>query len=66
MLVAAAQTLGLYRQHLPAAVKKRVVLEIQRDLNKLPVTTLGERVMTALQELPPSAIANWGVRRRSA
>jgi protein required for attachment to host cells len=64
VLVAAAQTLGLYREHLPAAVKKRVVLEIQRDLNKLPVATLGERVLAALQELPPSAIARWGVRPR--
>lgn len=66
VLVAAAQTLGLYRQHMPAAVKKRVVLEIQRDLNKLAATTLGERVLEALQELPPSAIARWGVRRPRA
>ena len=66
VLVAAAQTLGIYRRHLPAAVRKRVILEIQRDLNKLPVATLGRRVMAALQELPPSVIASWGVRRPSA
>jgi len=62
VLVAAPQTLGVYRRHLPAAVRKRVILEIQRDLNKLPVARLGERVLAALQELPPSVTARWGVR----
>jgi protein required for attachment to host cells len=66
VLVAASQTLGIYRRHLPAPVRKRVILEIQRDLNKLPVATLGKRLLAALQELPPSATASWGVRRRSA
>jgi protein required for attachment to host cells len=65
VLVAAPQTLGVYRRHLPAPVRKRVILEIQRDLNKLPVATLEKRVMAALQELRPSVIANWGVRRRT-
>jgi protein required for attachment to host cells len=65
VLVAAPQTLGIYRRHLPAAVRKRVILEIQRDLNKLPVATLEKRVLAALQELRPSVIANWGVRRRT-
>jgi len=64
VLIAAPQTLGIYRRHLPAAVRKRVILEIQRDLNKLPVTSLGKRVMAALHELPPSVTANWGVKRR--
>lgn len=66
VLVAASQTLGIYRRHLPAAVRKRVILEIQRDLNKLPVATLGKRVLAALQELPPSVTASWGVRRPRA
>lgn len=66
VLVAAPQTLGVYRRHLPAAVRQRVILEIQRDLNKLPVATLHKRVLAALGELPPSITASWGVRRRSA
>jgi protein required for attachment to host cells len=65
VLVAAPHTLGIYRRHLPAAVRKRVILEIQRDLNKLPVATLHKRVLTALQELPPSVTASWGKRPRS-
>jgi protein required for attachment to host cells len=64
VLVAAPQTLGIYRRHLPAAVRQRVILEIQRDLNKLPVATLNKRVLAALNELPPSVTASWGVRRR--
>jgi protein required for attachment to host cells len=66
VLIAAPQTLGIYRRHLPAAVRKRVILELQRDLNKLPVATLEKRVLAALQDLPPSVTANWGVRRRTA
>lgn len=62
VLVAAPHTLGVYRRHLPAEVRKRVILEIQRDLNKLPVTKLGERVLAAIRELPPSVTARWGVR----
>lgn len=63
VLIAAPKTLGSYRQHLPAAVSDRVIVEIQRDLNKLPVATLGKRVLAALEKLPPSAIANWGTAR---
>lgn len=64
VLVVAPQTLGIYRRHLPAAVRQRVILEVQRDLNKLPVDALHKRVLAALNELPPSVTANWGVWRR--
>ena len=61
VLVAAPKLLGLYRRHLPAAIRECVVLEIRRDLVRLTPAELTERVRAAVMELPPSAIA----RRRT-
>jgi protein required for attachment to host cells len=65
VLVAASQTLGIYRRHLPAPVRKRVILEIQRDLNKRQWPRFAS-VLAALQELLPFVTASWGVRRPRA
>ena len=55
VLVAAPRLLGIYRQHLSAALRDRVVLEFKVDLTKLSVTELSKRVREAIAALPASA-----------
>ena len=64
VLIAAPRLLGVYRKHLPAAVRDRIALELKLDLTKLPVAELNQRVREALQELPLSVIARFRAPRR--
>lgn len=59
VLIAAPRLLGTYRQHLSAAVRDRVILEFKRDLTKLPVAELNQRVREALSAVPVSVTARF-------
>jgi protein required for attachment to host cells len=64
VLVAAPRLLGIYRQHLPAALRDRVVLEVKRDLAKLPVGELTKRVREAVKALPLAVSERFRTLRR--
>jgi hypothetical protein len=58
--------LGVYRQHLPAAVRKRVVLEVKLDLAKLPAKELTRRVREAVKTLPLAVTERVAAPRRKS
>jgi len=64
VLVAAPRLLGVYRRHLPAAVRDRIALEIKLDLTKLPVAELNKRVREAVTALPLSVTSRFRAPRR--
>jgi protein required for attachment to host cells len=66
VLVAAPRLLGVYRQHLPAAVRKRVVLEVKLDLAKLPAKELTRRVREAIKTLPLAVTERVAAPRRKS
>ena len=63
VLVAAPRLLGIYRKHLPEAVRDRIALELKLDLTKLSAGELNKRVREALKELPMSVIARFPTPR---
>lgn len=64
VLVAAPRLLGIYREHLPAAVRRRVVLEVKLDLAKLPAAELSKRVREAIRALPLAVTESIAAPRR--
>ena len=63
VLIAAPRLLGVYRRHLPAAVRARIALEVKLDLAKLPVAELSKRVREALAVIPLSVSARFRTPR---
>jgi len=64
VLVAAPRLLGIYRQHLPAALRNKVVLEVKLDLTKLPARELTKRVREAVKTLPLAVTERLATPRR--
>lgn len=64
VLIAAPRLLGIYRRHLPTAVRDRIALEIKLDLTKLPAAELTKRVREAIKALPLAVTERFRTPRR--